>query len=131
MARRHSPEVLGAMGLWADHILRFSRRDQLSVNFVLGHTGLRVAAFELDNHDSRWHEWLINEPRRWERNRDLVSNALRPPAAELGRLQNQVRELGDQLDRERAAGKPVDRFRGSLLWRLSAPVRAFVRPWRR
>lgn len=130
MARRHTPEIHGAMGLWADHILRFSRRDQLSVNFVLGRTGVRVAAIELDNHDSRWHEWLINEPRRWEHNRDLVSNALRPPSAELGRLQNQVRELGDQLDRERA-GKPVNRLRGTLLWRLAAPLRAFVRPWRR
>ncbi len=132
VARRHTDGVVDAMGRWTDHILRFSRRDQLSVNFVLDRSGLRVRGIELDNHQSRWHEWLIHEPRRWERNRDLISNALRPPTAELGRLQEPGagarRSAGARAGASRRRAIPGDpRVEAAALAALRT-LRAFVRP---
>lgn len=97
LARRHSPGLLAAMRLWFDHILRYSRRDQLSINFVLAECGLETAGFDIDNFDSEWHRWPVAQERRWKVTTGGLRNALQSPRGETGRLQNRLVGLGEQL----------------------------------
>jgi hypothetical protein len=58
MLRRHNDEdVKATMTLWWEHVLRYSRRDQLSLHAALRTTGLAVRVHELDNFVSPYHEW--------------------------------------------------------------------------
>jgi hypothetical protein len=55
--RRWTPEVRRAMALWQMHVLRYSRRDQLSINLALHQSPASVRLLEHDNRRSRWHKW--------------------------------------------------------------------------
>lgn len=57
IARRHGLEVQGAMETWYQHVLRFSRRDQLSANVAISISGISVRAIRADNWDSEFHSW--------------------------------------------------------------------------
>ena len=45
------------MRAWMDHIVRYSRRDQLSSRYILADFD-RLATFDLDNLKSDWHHWV-------------------------------------------------------------------------
>jgi hypothetical protein len=67
--RRHSsPLVRNAMRIWLAHVLRFSRRDQLSANFVFGQAGVVPHRLNINNFSSWFHAWPVyrerNEARR-------------------------------------------------------------------
>lgn len=98
IARRHGEAVDEVTQLWNDHILRYSRRDQLSINFVIESVGLTVAAIDIDNLGSQWHEWPVRNAKKWNITQDRMAAALRPPTAEVGRLQNEVDALRADLD---------------------------------
>ncbi|MEJ8854781.1 glycosyltransferase domain-containing protein [Variovorax robiniae] len=58
LLRNHSdPLVRKAMGRWASHVLRYSRRDQLSFNAALRDVGLTPDRWDIDNHQSWFHTW--------------------------------------------------------------------------
>ncbi len=68
----HRPEIITAMEIWLAHILRYSRRDQLSCNAAFRQAGLRPEVLALDNHSSLYHVWPVTEGRqeqmrRWQR----------------------------------------------------------------
>ncbi|MEN0129210.1 MAG: glycosyltransferase [Brevundimonas sp.] len=58
--RHHDPLVVEAMETWWAQILRYSRRDQLSLPFALRSAGLVPLVHELDNWSSELHEWPIS-----------------------------------------------------------------------
>jgi hypothetical protein len=43
--------------IWTSHVLRYSRRDQLSINYALAKSGLKPNALMMDNHSSPIHTW--------------------------------------------------------------------------
>jgi len=56
--RRHNDkEVIEAMETWWQHILRYSRRDQLSLPIALMNCGLPFQVYKFDNHKSDFHLW--------------------------------------------------------------------------
>jgi hypothetical protein len=56
--RNHLDEnVINTMETWFSHILRYSRRDQLSINYVLSDCGYEIHTINLDNHTSEYHYW--------------------------------------------------------------------------
>lgn len=63
IARRHIEPVFCAMETWYEHVLRYSRRDQLSSPFALDGAEFRIRALELDNFDSEYHRWRVSEKR--------------------------------------------------------------------
>jgi hypothetical protein len=78
LLRRHRAAIVQrALNLWAMHVQRYSRRDQLSVNLAFARSGLKPQPIEIDNCRSWFHEW----PRVAKRDRQ---NATRRPNASLG-----------------------------------------------
>jgi FkbM family methyltransferase len=58
LMRSHRSElVCNAMGEWAAHVLRYSRRDQLSANFAFWQAGISPLRFDIDNFVSWFHSW--------------------------------------------------------------------------
>jgi hypothetical protein len=58
IARRNSARVDVAMRGWMDQVLRYSRRDQLSLNYALDQAALDVFVFNADNRESDIHRWI-------------------------------------------------------------------------
>jgi len=64
MARRHhDPLVAATMHRWLAHVMRYSRRDQLSLPVVLKQSGLDVHVSNSDIRQSSWHTWPSPESR--------------------------------------------------------------------
>lgn len=115
MARRNIAAVNEAMEIWYEQILRYSRRDQLSVAVALAGGGFRLRTLQRENSESEWHTWALSDSRR-------VSQGKRPPLpagppvadllriegasaelqAENARLQRLVDELGAEVEAVRA-----------------------------
>lgn len=88
--RHHSPQVTHAMETWWAHVLRYSRRDQLSINTairLLDSSAVRV--LDHDNHGSPVHSW----PRPTYRRPDRYYESARARFA----------HVSEELDRHRAA----------------------------
>ncbi|NBW97143.1 MAG: hypothetical protein EBR28_10535, partial [Planctomycetia bacterium] len=89
-----SRNVRCAMEHWRNHVLRYSRRDQLSVNLALRLAGVTPSLVHHDNHETWYHRWpLRNSRRNGPETQPLVQ--LAPPHARFAALQA-------QLDKERA-----------------------------
>ena len=59
LARRNTPAVHETMRTWANHVLRYSRRDQLSVLVALREGKADYVALDLDNFDAPTHRWPV------------------------------------------------------------------------
>ncbi len=58
MLRRHNhPKLIETMEIWWQQVLRYSRRDQLSLNYSLLIKPINVMNLNLDNNESKYHEW--------------------------------------------------------------------------
>lgn len=58
MARKNTPEVSTFNAIWADHVNRYSRRDQLSVRQALSDSKLKEYCPPINNVHSQYHRWL-------------------------------------------------------------------------
>ena len=61
LARRHNDrDLLNAMELWFAHVLRYSRRDQLSLVLALSKLPReRISLTTCNNHESAFHVWPV------------------------------------------------------------------------
>jgi hypothetical protein len=57
LARRRTPRVDAAMTTWWEHVLRYSRRDQLSFGVAMSASELRLNSVALPNLRSPLHVW--------------------------------------------------------------------------
>ena len=58
MIRSHNaPSIIKAMEDWMVQIMRYSRRDQLSLNYILQKHSLNFKGLEIDNRHSQYHDW--------------------------------------------------------------------------
>jgi len=89
LARRSTAAVAETMRIWFDHVLRYSRRDQLSANvaFSLGPAGVHSIAE--NNNRSSWHRWPVDVRRRVEQS-VLTGRRTGPLLAEVARLEREV-----------------------------------------
>jgi len=53
----HHPEVIALMQSWLEHVLLYSRRDQLSLPYLLQHSAADPVLHPIDNRASRYHRW--------------------------------------------------------------------------
>ncbi len=90
IARRATAEVTNAMHMWHDHVLRYSRRDQLSVNLVMRRAGIAVETQPIDAFQSGQHRWRTFEEagrRTSDETRRAAVAAFLPPAVTLRELE--------------------------------------------
>ncbi|MDM0033345.1 DUF616 domain-containing protein [Variovorax sp. J22P271] len=122
MLRDHrDPAVRAAMRRWADHVLRYSRRDQLSLNAALRDAGIVPARWELDNRASWFHTWPHSHQRdRFSGGRDPAAS-MTPPLAQMRaeNLKLQLR-LAHALQQTNAS---IAAIHASTSWRLTSPLR--------
>ena len=141
LRRHHDPAMRATAQLWWEHLLRYSRRDQLSLPYVLRQTGLPVLVHELLNAQSPYHRWPRTDLDRADADTiapDLAAG-LREQLRDAGRratraderaeaLQERVERLRGRANRaerraERAEKKLAD-LRTSTSWRITRPLRA-------
>ncbi|MCC2033418.1 glycosyltransferase domain-containing protein [Microbacterium allomyrinae] len=92
LVRRRNPAVAATMRVWANHVLRYSRRDQLSVLAALRSGDASVRVLQVDNFDSPDHQWPVI-PQRRVRQGKAPALPTGPLLAELRRAVRQVEEL--------------------------------------
>ena len=152
IARRRTPEVEAAMRTWFDHLLRYSRRDQLSLNLALALHDIEPTVLALDNADNLLFTATVPAGRRGERRTGAYRAAMRPPATEVRAAERRAADLEERvvaaetmnaelierlgevqaaLEAEREAVETaraeVEDTHRTISWRITAPLRALRR----
>lgn len=83
-----------AMEQWRNQVLRYSRRDQLSLNLALRLAGVIPTLIHHDNHETWYHQWPLRNSRR--------NGPETQPLVQLAPLRASFAALQTQLDKERA-----------------------------
>jgi len=96
LVRRRSPHVADAMRAWFDQVLRYSRRDQLSLPHALQTTGLPYRAVPLDNFSSHIHEWPVITNRKISLGKAPALSS-GPMIAEVQRGRRRIAQLEQEL----------------------------------
>lgn len=123
MARRRGAELTRVMTTWYEEVLRYSRRDQLSVQVALSGSGLSVQHPELNNFGSPLHRWPYPPGQQRVPVGGLGSwqTSAEPLRARVRQLTDQVRLLQqaqlDEAGREEQR-RAVDEERDDLLTSL-------------
>ena len=114
IARRPTSSVRKWSDSWAQHVLRYSRRDQLSVLTVLEIHKPNFKRVEIDTFSSDFHQWPIHNERKREKRfysgTDLVQ--------ESEKLQKEILQLNNELRVVR------DAYANSTSWKITRPLRA-------
>jgi hypothetical protein len=120
LARRHNESaVREAMQIWWEHVLRYSRRDQLSLPLALEMAGLDPLIHRVNNRHSAFHEW---PDERVFRSR----NPSAPLPDALQRIAAQESELLEARQRIAVLEDELLAVRTSTSWRMTRPVRTIA-----
>ena len=117
MVRDHrSDRVRSMLEIWTSHVMRYSRRDQLSVNVAFQTAELRPKSFQLDNFTSDIHTWPHTTGRERHRGTRNVAISLMPAVARarlaeqrLMKYEHDVRDLQARLNSSGASLELRDR----------------------
>lgn len=124
MRDHRDPLVRETLHHWASHVLRYSRRDQLSANHAFRHTGLAPLQLEIDNLQSWFHRWPVKVARRDDVRTYDTGRAASAEAPALHRLARELQAVRARLAQEQ---RHVAALQGSRSWRFTAPLRAIMR----
>ncbi|KQW57806.1 hypothetical protein [Variovorax sp. Root411] len=122
---RH-PKVRDAMSRWLAHVLRYSRRDQLSFNTAVRAAGFAPDAWPLDNRQSWFHTWPHTAQRRHLGGMRHPVNSAMPWQARLRELQGQLETARTETDRLRADLQGAGAHAADLAHRLQSAEAAAV-----
>jgi exonuclease VII small subunit len=92
LARRHTPDVQRAMEAWLLHVVRYSRRDQLSFVHTVAAAGVEWRSIPIDNFHSDVHDWPAGTNRSARAPIFAVSESLQAPVARVGELQRDLEQ---------------------------------------
>ena len=143
IARRHTPAVSRFNALWYEHVLRYSRRDQLSVLMAMSLApDVSVRAVEIDNYASDLHRWPVKVDRDPTDQGCGPDDAAEPLALKVHGLERTIadmeqaaaaeaqrmRLLESQLEAAQSARRAIERERDDLVRHLE--VVEASRTWR-
>ena len=139
LARRHTQAVGKTMELWIDNVLRYSRRDQLSVGLAIDSAQHPIREIDVDNFSSTFHEW----PRSHDRQQKLRVRATEESGValsdDLARLAREIDENTIQSIRAIELREAtiaelqghITTMAGTLTWRLGSRVGRATLPVRK
>jgi hypothetical protein len=119
LLRRHNNQrVVDTMEEWLAHVLRYSRRDQLSLNYAIRKIKPCVDALETDFLNSDYFQWPVTSGRNQESYKKSIylSSILMDRISQKDQF---IQELKLQV-------KERDVILGSKSWRLTRPLREFA-----
>ncbi|WP_294533581.1 hypothetical protein [uncultured Rhodoblastus sp.] len=97
----HDAGVRKGLEIWASHVFRYSRRDQLSANMAFRQAGLAPDRIAIDNHESWFHRWPITTGReRFKGMRDAVAS-ISPAIFRLRNMEQEIVETARVHEHER------------------------------
>jgi len=140
-------DVREASEVWAAHVLRYSRRDQLSSNHAFRQTGLAPLRIGIDNYASWFHRWPEIEGRKTEirsfrsahdtarqqevarllEEASMLRHRLVTAEDSIAKLGDEAARLSERLSDER---KHLEAVTNSLSWKLTTPLRT-IEGWRK
>lgn len=80
------------MEIWAGHVFRYSRRDQLSINLAFKLAGTAPNCMKIDNYDSWFHTWPITKRRERGKGMRCPTVSITPPLARIRQLEQKLIE---------------------------------------
>lgn len=121
LVRDHrSARVCSMLEIWASHVMRYSRRDQLSINLAFHAASLSPTALTVDNFGSDLHMWPVTPGRDRQRGPRNPNISLMPIAARVRHLEQQQVEMVGAHQGEIAQHGADRDFMQSEIARLSA-----------
>lgn len=116
LRRHHEPRVREAMILWYNHVMRYSRRDQLSLNMAVGRAEPQLQRIDISNHDSWFHRWPFATSRKTSKRLKDFSMAGMSAVAQRRltelELESLSRRLAEQDKMVAELSASLDRFKG-------------------
>jgi FkbM family methyltransferase len=129
LVRDHrSARVCSMLEIWASHVMRYSRRDQLSINVAFTAANLSPTVLAVDNLDSDFHVWPIVDGRDRRRGTRNPNVSFMPSAVRMRYLEQQQEALKAEVARLEAR-KLKNRLRRLRQKILRLPARV-CRPFR-
>jgi hypothetical protein len=119
LRKHHNQRVVDTMEEWLAHVLRYSRRDQLSLNYAIRKVKPRINALETDFFNSEYFQWPVSSGRdqkKYMRSAFLstvLMDRISQKEQSIQSLTLQVEELEET----------VRLLMGSKSWRLTRPLR--------
>ena len=114
IARKNTSAVHEFQRIWAMHVLRYSRRDQLSVRVAIESSHVAVNYVDIDNHESSLHSWPALTRRKNEVRNSFFPESTGDAELLLQRAEAEISHLKEELFS----------VWGSLSWKLTRPLRA-------
>jgi FkbM family methyltransferase len=98
LMRRHGSEAVRTMlETWASHVMRYSRRDQLSFNIALRMTGFIPKVLAIDTFRSDFHIWPVSVGRERNKGNRDAAKSMMPLAARVRELELTLKEQRNSL----------------------------------
>jgi FkbM family methyltransferase len=114
LIRNHRDVKVRAMlEIWIAHVLRYSRRDQLSANLAFHLAGLKPDIIPIDIRESWFHSWPHGQARAKGGIR-LPSNSQMPPGTRIRDMETSILGLQSQLGSEKKLNKALHRRAAQL-----------------
>lgn len=89
----HRPDAVRLTELWYANVLRYSRRDQLSLNVAFRRLAVVPGKLSIDNHRSNFHHWPIRRERRARSTSYSLPQQNLPAVARLRSLEQREAEV--------------------------------------
>jgi hypothetical protein len=122
IARKNTSAVHDFQRIWAMHVLRYSRRDQLSVRVAIESSHVAVNYVDIDNHHSSLHSWPALTRRKHEVRNSFFPESTGDPELLLRRSEAEISHLKQELIA----------VWSSPSWKITRPLRGiaklFTRP---
>jgi hypothetical protein len=120
-------QACALLELWMTHVLRYARRDQLSINYVAHQLGFAPDIIEIDNFVSWFHKWPLDCGRIYDKGLRSPLASLVPVVTRIRALEQDIQRLGAERASLEQAMQKLSADRAALeqeTQRLSAEIEA-------
>jgi hypothetical protein len=130
IARKHlDPICVSIMELWFYKVLRYSRRDQLSVSEIYNKFSNCINWVELDNYKSQFHLWPIPGYSRSKKYNEYINliPTLFIDSKKNRLIEEKELEIARLTQVTKAKDQEINEIFNSNSWRITSPLRFLVR----